>query len=347
MNTLRNFLMTIIKEIKNKQEWEDFLSLCSEKTFCHSWNWGDFNVSMGDSVWRFGVFDDALIAVFQVIKIKAKRGTFLFVPHGPIFLKQGNKELMEIILNYMKELGKKEGAVFLRIGSLFLKNKENDKIFNDLGFINAPMHMHPEITWELDLNLSEEELLKNMRKTTRYLIRQAEKDEDIEIIKDVSKKSLEEFEKIYKETAGRHSFVPFSDKYLERELDSFSKDNEILIFSGKYKGEIISSAMILFHSKRGFYHQGASLPSKAPISYLLQWEAIKEAKARGCERYNFWGIVPDTKENANHPWKGLSLFKKGFGGYEKDYLRTKDYPLSLQYWLVYLFEKIRKRKRHL
>ena len=105
--------------------------------------------------------------------------------------------------------------------------------------------------------------------------------------------------------------------------------------------------MIIFHSKRGFYHQGASLPSKAPVSYLLQWEAIKEAKRRGCERYNFWGIVPDTKENANHPWKGLSLFKKGFGGYEKDYLKTKDYPLSFRYWLVYVFEKIRKRKRHL
>jgi hypothetical protein len=71
--------------------------LCSEKTFCHSWNWGEFNNLMGDNVWRFGVFDGDLIAVFQVIKIKARRGSFLFVPHGPIFLNQGNKELMEII----------------------------------------------------------------------------------------------------------------------------------------------------------------------------------------------------------------------------------------------------------
>ncbi len=339
--------MTVIKEIKNKEEWENFLCLCLEKTFCHSWNWGDFNVSMGDNVWRFGVFEKDLIAVFQVIKIRARRGSFLFIPHGPIFLNQGNKEIMENILDFLKELGKKEKVAFIRIGSLFLKNEENNKIFDDLGFIDAPMHMHPEITWELDLNLNEEELLRDMRKTTRYLIRQAEKDKDIEIVKDTNKESLKGFEKIYKETAGRHSFVPFSDDYLEKELAAFSIDNEILIFSGNYKGETISSAMIIFHSKRGFYHQGASLPSKAPVSYLLQWEAIKEAKRRGCERYNFWGIVPDTKENANHPWKGLSLFKKGFGGYEKDYLKTKDYPLSFRYWLVYVFEKIRKRKRHL
>jgi hypothetical protein len=32
----------------------------------------------------------------------------------------------------LKELGNKEKVVFLRIGSLFLKNKENDKIFDDL-----------------------------------------------------------------------------------------------------------------------------------------------------------------------------------------------------------------------
>jgi len=207
--------------------------------------------------------------------------------------------------------------------------------------------MHPEITWELDLSLSEEELLKNMRKTTRYLIRQAEKNEKIEIVKSTDKEDLEGFEKIYQETAKRHSFVPFSKEYLEKELETFAKDNQALIFSGKYKGEVISSAIIIFHSQRAFYHQGASLPSKAPVSYLVQWEAIKEAKARGCQKYNFWGIVPQAEQSTNHPWKGLTLFKKGFGGAEKDYVKTKDYPLSWRYWLVFAFEHLRKKKRHL
>jgi peptidoglycan pentaglycine glycine transferase (the first glycine) len=336
-----------IKEIKNKEEWESFLLKCTEKTFCHSWNWGEFNNAMGDSVWRFGIYDHDLIAVFQVIKIKARRGNFLFIPHGPIFLNEANKEILETVLDYLKELGKKEKVVFLRIGSLLLNNETNNQLFKDLGFIDAPMHMHPEITWELDLTVNEEELLKNMRKTTRYLVRQAEKDKDIEIIKSTDKKDLENFEKIYEETAKRHSFVPFSKNYLINELNAFSKDNQVLIFTGKYKGEVLSSAIIVFHSNRAFYHQGASLTSKIPVSYLLQWEAIKEAKNRGCEKYNFWGIVPDTRENANHPWKGLSLFKKGFGGYEKDYVKTKDYPLSLMYWLVYIFEQLRKKKRNL
>ena len=31
-----------IKEITQKQAWEDFLLECEEKTFLDSWNWGEF-----------------------------------------------------------------------------------------------------------------------------------------------------------------------------------------------------------------------------------------------------------------------------------------------------------------
>jgi len=79
----------------------------------------------------------------------------------------------------------------------------------------------------------------------------------------------------------------------------------------------------------------------------LQWEAIKEAKQRGCERYNFWGIADEKSKIKKHPWWGLSLFKMGFGGYRKEYVKTQDLPLSPSYWLTFIFEKIRKIKRGL
>jgi hypothetical protein len=52
------------------------------------------------------------------------------------------------------------------------------------------MHVHPEFTWELDITPDEEELLLNMRKTTRYLIRQGLKNNDIEIEKSTDVKDL-------------------------------------------------------------------------------------------------------------------------------------------------------------
>jgi len=148
-----------------------------------------------------------------------------------------------------------------------------------------------------------------------------------------------------------------------------------MIFLGKYKNprrsapqnldssgikeEIVSAAIIIFWQGIAFYHQGASSPKypKIPVSYLLQWEAIKEAKKRGCNVYNFWGIAPlENKKpyrnpfgilRGKHPWAGLTLFKTGFGGYKKEYVRTQDLPLSSKYWLNYFVEIVRRTKRGL
>lgn len=336
----------IIREIDDKKRWEDFVSECTEKTFCQSWNWGIFNQSMGDKVWRFGIFEnEQLVAIAQVLKIKARRGSFLFVPHGPLIALGDKKEIIKSILEKLKDLAKTENVNFIRFSPILEVSDSN--IFKELGFRNAPIHMHPELTWELDISLSEEDILKGMRKTTRYLIKQAEKNEDIEITRGTSDEMLNDFEKLYLETAERQSFTPFSNDYLKKEVDAFKNDNQILIFSGKYKGEVVSSAIIVYYSGIGFYHQGASSLKypKVPVSYLLQWEAIKEAKTRGCRLYNFWGVIPEVTKN--HPWAGLSLFKKGFGGFEKEYVKTQDYVLSNKYWLTYIIEQIRRRKRHL
>ena len=205
-----------------------------------------------------------------------------------------------------------------------------------------------EATWKLDLTPSEEELLINMRKTTRYLIRQAMKNPDITIEKSEKLSDIEIYQKLNKEVAVRQKFTPFSYEYIKNEFEVFSKDNEALLLFGKYKREVAAAALVIFWSGIGFYHQAASLSkyAKFSIPYLLQWEAIKEAKKRGCKLYDFWGFT-DPKKEPKHPWAGPTLFKMGFGGYKKEYVKTQDFPLSKKYWLTYFFEKLRKTKRGL
>lgn len=334
-----------IKEIKNKNVWEGFLLECEEKTFLDSWNWGEFQRLEGNKIWRLGVYDNnELVACALVIKIVAKRGTFLFLPHCPV----GKSKTLGVLTNKLKEVAKKEKASFIRVAPIWEKNEENIKVFRDLGFRDAPIHMHPEVTWELDITSSEEELLMMMRKTTRYLIKQALKNSNIEIVKSQNIKDLEKFNEVYCATARRHKFVPFSPNYLKNQFLCFSPDNQILIFLGEYNGKIISSAIAVYWQGIGFYHHGASLSeyNKIPVSYLLQWEAIKEAKRRGCVLYDFWGYV-DPKIQPKHPWAGPTFFKMGFGGRAYEYVKTQDYPLSSKYWLIYLFEKIRRTKRGL
>lgn len=338
----------MIREITDKNVWESFLFQCKEKTFLQSWNWGEFQSKQGNKIWRFSIEENSeIIVVFLVILIKARRGTFLFVPHGPMSTRCA-PGAHKVELEKLKELANKEKADFIRIAPILERNEENNKIFKDLGFKKAPIHMHPELTWELDLSNSEENLLSQMRKTTRYLIRQAEKNPDIKIRKSYDVKDIEIFNDIYKKTAERHNFIAFSLDYLEKEFEIFNKDGQAVIFLGEYKGKIVSSAVIIYWQDKAVYHQGASLAdySKIPVSYLLQWEAIKEAKRRNCLTYNFWGISENT-EDKRHPWHGLSLFKMGFGGERKEYVRTQDFPLAKRYYFNYFIERIRKIKRRI
>ncbi len=353
--------MLEVKEIADKKIWEDFVESAKPHTFLESWQWGEFNRAMGDKVWRIGIYamehetrsiEHILLGVALVIKISAKRGRFLFVPHGIVtshklqVISSTYNELLEGFIHFLKGVAGEERCSFIRISPIVLKTPENEKAFRDLGFRQAPMHMHAELMWLLDVTPSEEELLKNMRKTTRYEIKKAER-EGVEVVHGTSPEHFETFLKLYGSTADRQHFHAFSREYLKQELEAFQKDDQIEIFLAKYNGEYIAGAMIIFYAASAFYHQGASSSAYPKIGapYLLQWEIIKEAKKRGLHYYNFWGISSDTEPH--HPWAGLSLFKKGFGGFAEEYLPTQDLILRNMYWINYIIETIRKVKRRL
>lgn len=337
-----------IREITNKETWENFLAECEEKTFFQSWSRGEFHEKMGEKIWRFGFYEyNTLAGVALAVRVPAKRGTFLIVEHGPV-TKSPKSEAVKVLLEKLKEVAKQEDASFIRISPIWERRGQNEKVFYDLGFRAAPTYAAAESSWKLDITFTEDELLAQMRKTTRYLIRQAGKNQDIEITRSERKEDIETFDILNKEVGKRQQFVPFSRKYVESEFDSLSKDNAVSFFFGKYKGEIVAGALIVFWSGIGFYHQASSKGEYAKLSipYLLQWEAIREAKRRGCRLYDFWGYV-DPQKYPHHPWAGPTLFKMGFGGKPYEYVKTQDYPLSWKYWPIAMFETIRKKRRHL
>lgn len=334
-----------IKEIADKQTWEDFAAQCTRKTFLQSWNWGEFHTSMGNKVWRFGIFQDGWqIAAALVVKITSRRGSFLLVPHGPL----GDLKVLPHLLEKLKALAKQEKVDFIRFSPIAERTEENTKLFKNLGFRTGPLHYHPESSWKLDITPSEEVLLANMRKTTRYLVKQALQNKDIELIKSTNVEDMEIFYRLHTPVAKLQKFVPFSLNYLKKEFQAFLPNSNIALFFVKYKGEYIATAFEIFWSGVGFYHHAALLPQyhKIPASHLIQWEAINEAKQRGCKVYDFWGYA-DPVTNPKHPYAGPTLFKMGFGGYKDEYVKTQDYVISHKYWLNYIIELARKVKRGL
>ena len=344
----------LIKEIKNKDYWENFLLSQPEPPFLQSWYWGKFHKSLGDKIFRLGIFDnEEIVGAALIIRVLARRGSFLFCPYGPIISQESKVKSqkrnskcksIEILTNYLKDLARKEKCCFLRISPNWERSEENIKIFKDLGFRDAPIHLKPEITWLLDIRPSEDEILMGMRKTTRNLIRRGYK-EDIQIIKSENPDDLDEFYKIYQKTAKRQNFVPFSKEYLKKEFSVFAEEKKVSLFFAKHKDKLLAASFFIFYGRQGFYHHSASLPntSKISTSYLLLWKAIQEAKKRNCEIFNFWGIAPKNKPK--HPWQGLTFFKKGFGGYQKDLIHAQDLPMDRRYWLNWMVETFRRIKR--
>jgi peptidoglycan pentaglycine glycine transferase (the first glycine) len=335
------------KIIENVDAWEGIVNELKPHTFLQSWSWGEFNKLNGQPVYRFGFYqEEVLIGVAQVIYIHAKRGSFFLVPHGPLVREMNSYEAcVDSLLDKLKTLNEYKMCSFVRVCPLLLDTDVNRKIYSSLGFRDAPIHQHPELSWMIDINREDEEILKDMRKTTRHAIRKGERDG---VLIEISDKpdGIDRFWDLYKETFTRQKFTPFSKSYIEKEFKVFKDLNKALFGFAIYEGKVVSGALIVFDDGGAYYHHGASLHTgNVPTSQILQWRLIQEAKKRGCIYYNFWGIAPPDKPK--HPWAGLSIFKKGFGGFEEAYVHAQDYVLTPKYWINFLIETIRKYKRGL
>jgi peptidoglycan pentaglycine glycine transferase (the first glycine) len=80
------------------------------------------------------------------------------------------------------------------------------------------------------------------------------------------------------------------------------------------EGDTVGAVSMFYFAGQAIYLFGMSREShreKMP-NYLLQWEAMRRAKALGCGIYNLWG-APDEFNESDGLWK-VFRFKEGLGG---------------------------------
>jgi lipid II:glycine glycyltransferase (peptidoglycan interpeptide bridge formation enzyme)/dTDP-4-amino-4,6-dideoxygalactose transaminase len=326
----------VVSEITSEAEWNKFVKAAKYSPFFQSWQFGKVWENLGNKLYRLGVFNNnELVMATQAFVTRAKRGTFLHLRHGPVFTRF-SKTAYKVLLKKIKTLAQTEGAAWIRQSPHLLSNTIYQNWFKKLGFINSPLHnQDAENCLVLDLEKSESEIKANFRKNTRNLVNRAKRD-GVVIEKTTDLKKIAIFYKLYQETAKRDNFTPHSG--IDEEFNEFTKSNNILLFLAKHNKQYLAGSLVVFFGNQAVYHHSGSVKSKVPVNYLLQWEIIKEAKRRGLKYYNLWGIAPENKPN--HPWQGLTLFKKGFGGKQLDFMHSIDLPLSVNYWLSYVYQKL-------
>ena len=337
-----------VKTVENQTEWDEFVTAHPDANFLQSWDFYEFYFSRGFDIVRRGIYDEnnQLVGVYAGEVEPAKRGRHLAVAGGPIF-DWSNPEVKKLIFDDMELQAKKLKCTFVRVRPQLQNTPENAKTFQQLGFRKAPMYLSVEFAGVLNLENSEEEILKNMRQRLRRALRKAEKNQ-ITIEKTSDPKAIHDFYQIELQTAKRHDFYAFSEDFLTKQFAAFAKNDEAVLYIAKLNGEILAENFMIFYGNEASYHYGVSseLGTKYSGAPLLHMEAMRDARKRGIKRYNFWGIVDEN--DTKHRFYGVSVFKRGFGVEELKYLEARDLVLDkISYYTKTLpIETLRRKVRH-
>lgn len=323
-------------------EWKEVVKKFPEANILQSPEYGKMNELLGETVMTedFGKSGRALMIVR-----KAKRGWYLEVPCGPL-IDWSDKDLVKKAVAKMAAVAKEQKCGFIRIRPQLPATTENLKTLGKLGFKKSPMHLAAEHTVMVDLTKSEDEILAGMRRQTRYEVRRADK-LGIKVISGNSEELFKEFHAEQVKTAHRQNFIPPSEKVLLAEREAFG-DNIKIYVAETAEGEKIAYGLILGSGKEADYYEAASteLNRKMPGAYALLWQAIKDLKKEGYERFNLWGIAPPGQPN--HRYAGVTTFKTGFSDNVVEYVPAHDLVISkVKYMKNLVVETVRKKKRHL
>ena len=331
--------------------WNDLISQLPDPHFLQTYEWGQVKAKYGWKpiylVWDLArnmkeVRDSANLASLRGTPVAAalllkrqilRRGigarlSILYSPKGPL-LDWSNQALRTRVLTDLQSLASKHGAIFLKIDPDVVAGtgvpSSAEEVVDSNGQIilaelqrrgwgySSDQIQFKNTIW-VDLNPPEEQLLARMKQKTRYNIRLAEKKGVT--LRVGTKEDFPLLYRMYAETSVRDGFVIRDEGYYRTvwELFMHSNDPSCEPLIADVAGEPVAAIFVFYFAGRAYYVYGMSrdLHREKMPAYLLQWEAMKRAKAKGCSVYDLWG-APDTFDESDPMW-GVYRFKEGLGG---------------------------------
>lgn len=342
-----------ILEKSHKHLWDEFLKSHPLANIHQSSAWGHFQekIPQRGKYWIIVLENSGkstrILGGTMLIRHKLPKGfCWLYAARGPLlnYNSKNSQKQIDELLSAIKPIAKQEKAIFLRIDPPIQKNSktEDKKHFAKLNFKNfhtVNYGFQPEHTLILDISKKEEEILAQMKPKGRYNIRLAEK----RGVKAREADSVSAFYKILLETTKRDAFHSHNKDFYRNMLETLIPSKNAALYLAEYENKIIGGIIVTFFNNTATYYFGASSNEYRNVMapYLLQWRAIKEAKNRGLKYYDFLGIAPLSAKN--HPWQGVSEFKKKFGGQEISYVKPQEFAFKKPlYWLYRIYKWIKK-----
>jgi len=301
--------------------WQDLLGRCTSGDFLHDWSWADVAAFDGQPQRRFVAEDEGelvAIAAAQVRGLPLGR-SFWYVPHGPVMDYEHAKaaERMRAVAIGLREAARRDKAIAVKLEPRLERGSEPTRLLGKLRHELRTLQVGQTRLVEL---ADDEALMAGFDKDTRYAVRRAER-EGVEITTVTDAGNLEAIDALHAlvlETQRRAGFPKPPLQRYRLAWRGLASAGRATIFEARRQGQLLASAMLVVEGDRSFYlFSGSRREEKGEpkhyASYALQMAMMRHARATGARMHDLWGIAPEDA-TPEHPWYGVGLFKKGFGG---------------------------------
>jgi peptidoglycan pentaglycine glycine transferase (the first glycine) len=300
--------------------WQDLLATTPSGDFLHDWSWAEVAAFDGQPQSRFVVEEDGrlvAIAAAQVRRLPMGR-SFWYVPHGPVldYDQPRAAEWLRAVAIGLREAGRRDRAIAVKLEPR-LEWPRAARVFHRLRHQRRTLQVGQTRLVEL---ADDETMLAGFDKDTRYAVRRAER-EGVELTTHTDAGDLKPIDALHElvlETQRRAGFPKPPLQRYRIAWRGLGSAGRATIFEARREGRLLASGMLVIEGDRSFYLFAGSLREekgepKRYASYALQWAMMRHARDAGARTHDLWGIAPEDAP-PEHPWYGVGLFKKGFGG---------------------------------
>jgi lipid II:glycine glycyltransferase (peptidoglycan interpeptide bridge formation enzyme) len=315
-----------------------------------TWEWAEFKARYGwrplPQLWR----DESgqVRAAAMVLRRAAPGGLcVLYAPRGPL-LDWSDAEWSGKVISDLQDLARREHAIFLKMDPEIIlgtgipgaegevENPAGSQAVRQLlaaGWRASDEQVQFRNTVWLDLSGTEDDWLARMKQKTRYNLRLSQR-KGVRV-RPAALDDLPLLYRMYAETSVRDGFVIRDEAYYHGLWSDFMTRGLAQPFIAEVEGEPVAGLVLFAFGARAWYLYGMSreIHRDSMPNYLLQWEAMRWAKARGCSQYDLWG-APDVFDENDRMW-GVYRFKEGLGGRVIRTPGALDYPARPLFYLLY------------
>ncbi len=345
--------------------WDSFVAAAPHGHVLQSWGWGELKAAFGWRVLRVVLWDNDrqhILAGAQILcrSIPFTPLSIAYIPKGPV-LDWSDAALCQRFFQALHPLLRARRIALLRIDpdlperiSMPADSAEDEggseppaadpddafagvysvaegarvaQQLRSLGFRAVEDSIQPRRTIAVDLTPDERTIALRQKPKWRYNAGLAAR-KGVTVRVATSAEDVQRWYALMQITSQRDRFAVHTLDYYQCAWKAFGEANQARLLLAEHEGKLLAGIFVTLLGREGIYLYGASGNEGRHLmpNHLLQWEAMRWAKAQGATLYDLWGVA--ESEDPRDPMAGVYRFKRGWGGKMVRYIGPFDYIYS-------------------